>query len=435
MSNQKILLIGDIVIDVTLKNKEESIKVRLGGIVHAARGLWALETPYSVAYFSPSYLDDHIIDYLTAHGCENIIKLGDVTKAPYVFLVQDAKEIGDQGYDFLLRKDIKIDYLLENIEQISDGYSDYILISGNYNPKEIIPKLNGKIHIDVANNVDNLDYFSAIDKKLSTLFISTSSTIFQKYYKGSFETFVNLFKDFSDKFILKENRGGSRGVDFKQNQFFSASAQTAPIKHSIGVGDVFDACFITIQGNQNALVVSSWVAAEYASTTYPDDFKKGVTRIKKVNIENLIGLTGVSLPWENRPRINIYLAAPDFENIDTSAIDLVESSLLYHNFSPRRPIKENGLMEKNASKQRKQTLFTKDMALLDECSILIAILLYNDPGTLIEIGLASAKGIPTIVYDPYNQAENCMLTELPNLISNDLDKIISEVFVVSAKIK
>jgi len=92
-------------------------------------------------------------------------------------------------------------------------------------------------------------------------------------------------------------------------------------------------------------------------------------------------------------------------------------------------------MEKGASKTRKQELFEKDMTLLGECSMLVAVLLYNDPGTLIEIGLASARGIPTMVYDPYNQAENCMLTELPNLISDDLDEIISEVFIESAKIK
>ncbi len=439
MSKSKILLIGDIVLDVTLKTKHDEIKLRLGGIVHAARGLWALNIPYSIGYFSPSFLDTQVQDYLSAHGCKEVIKLGDISGAPYVFLVQDAKEIGNQGYEFLLRDAIKVNYIKDGIDQISEAkYEDVILISGNYDQNEIINKISGRAHIDVANNVYDLDYFKFVERKLNTLFISTSSTIFQKFYKGNFLEFVELFRKFSAKIILKENRGGSRGFNFETNQIFSASAQTSPVIHSIGVGDVFDACFVSQQQEYNdneALILSSWTAAEYASTTYPDDFKKGISRIIKSNIKELVDLAGVSLPWEDRSKISIYLAAPDFENVNTDIIDSVENSLKYHNFRPRRPIKENGLMEINAPKVRKQELFNKDIILLNECSILIAILLYNDPGTLIEIGMASERGMPTIVYDPFNQASNCMLTELPTLVSDDLDTIISEVFIESSKMK
>jgi len=435
----KVLLIGDVVVDVTLKSQYQELKLRMGGIVHAARGLWALNIPYSIGYFSPSYLDDQIYSYLKQHGCDEIIKLGDVVGAPYVFLVQDAKETGNQGYEFLLRDEIKIDYIKEGIEQIANRkFDDNILISGNYDQIEVIKNLSGNIHIDVANNVTDFNFFKSIGKEVKTLFVSTSSLIFQNFFQNNFTEFSFLFKSYANKLILKENRGGSRGIIFETGELFSASAQTAPIQHSIGVGDVFDTCFVTRgtgMSDQEALVLSSWIAYEYASTTYPDDFKKGVERVLKSNIRTLSNILGVSLPWENRASINIYIAAPDFDHVDTTTIDLVENSLTYHNFRPRRPIKENGLMELNASKARKQTLFNKDMSLLEECSILIAVLIFNDPGTLIEIGLAAAKGIPTLVYDPYNQAENCMLTELPNLVSNDLDKIISEVFIESAKIK
>ena len=90
-------------------------------------------------------------------------------------------------------------------------------------------------------------------------------------------------------------------------------------------------------------------------------------------------------------------------------------------------------MSQNASKEERLLLFSKDMKLLDECDLLIAVILYDDPGTYIEIGLASQKRIPVIVYDPYERANNCMLTELPLLVSNDLDMIISKVFNVLSK--
>lgn len=209
--------------------------------------------------------------------------------------------------------------------------------------------------------------------------------------------------------------------------------------HSVGVGDVFDAIYVTSHflGDdlQKKMVLSSWIAAEYAVTTFPDDFKKGVSRVLKSDINELVKLSGVSLPWEFRRFINIYIAAPDFSFVDVALIDQLDKALSYHNFIPRRPIKENGQMEEGASKARKQELFAKDMEILQECALLIAVLLYNDPGTLIELGYAAAKGIPTIVYDPYNIATNCMLTELPDILTDDLDEVLTEVFIKSANLK
>ena len=52
---------------------------------------------------------------------------------------------------------------------------------------------------------------------------------------------------------------------------------------------------------------------------------------------------------------------------------------------------------------------------------------------VIEIGMAVQRGIPTIVYDPYGMADNCMLTESPTLVSCDLDEVISKVFTEYSK--
>lgn len=438
MSHAKILLIGDILVDVTLKTSDQELKMRMGGIIHAARGLWAMNIPYSVAYFSPSYLDHQIRDYLQLHGCDDVIKLGDVIGSPYVFLIQDVKEIGDQGYEFLLRDDIKINYNQSALDLIANNhYQEILMISGNYDQVQLIDQISGNIHIDLANNVSDLTFFESLSKKIKTVFISTSSTIFQNLFSDEINSFIKLFENYTDTIILKENRGGSRGYNFITRSHFSSSAQTSPINNSVGVGDVFDACFIakaSFIGELNAMMLSSWLAYEYALTTYPDDFKKATTRLLKMKVNDLAKLTGISLPWEKRSSIDIYIAAPDFDFVDTTLIDNLCESLKYHNFKPRRPIKENGQMEENATKSRRQDLFNKDIELITQCSILVAVLLFDDPGTLIEIGLAHASGIPTIVYDPFNTAENCMLTELPALVSSDLDQILSEIFIIASKI-
>lgn len=439
MSKPKICLIGDVVIDVTLKTSCEDTKLRMGGIIHAARGFWALDVPFAVAYFAPAYLDAQINKYLNALGCYEIIKLGNVNGAPYVFLIEDAKEAGDQGYEFLLRDEIDLEYNFAALHLLKEeNYTDYLIISGNYDLITLINSLEGNIHIDVANNIKDYSSFENMNDKVNTIFISTSSLIFKNLFNTDFKSFASQFEKYCKRLILKENRGGSRGSDFFSKEIVSIPAQTRTIVHSIGVGDVYDATYVghyPTKTMQEVLGLSSWIASEYAITTYPDDFKKGVGRILQFNLQKLIQIKGISLPWEIRKKLNIYIAAPDFDFVDTSPIDRLVNSLQYHNFNPRRPIRENGQMENGATKARRQELFNKDMILLDECSILIAVLLYNDPGTLIEIGYAAARGIPVIVFDPYKEAANCMLTELPILVSHDLDEIVAEVFIQSSNLK
>ena len=431
-----IMIIGDIVVDITLKNSAEPYRLRLGGITHAARGAWALGSKYDIGFFAPRYLDDNIKDYFLKHGCETQIKLGEVSGAPNVFLIAEVKEVGDQGYEFLLRDHIEISYFKEPIRIGAE--TDVLLISGNYSVKTIFENLNNEnIHIDLANNVQHLDELKQLGRLFSTIFLSTSSTLFKNNFTTDFVQFAELFKPFCTRLVLKENRGGSRGIDFSNCDVIEIPSQTQPITHSVGVGDVFDTAYILYYRGcsfKEALTISSWIATEYALTTFPDDFKVEAQRLKEVNIQDLIGLGGVFIPWEKRSAFNIYIAAPDFDFLDTREIDRVARSLSYHNFLPRRPIRENGQMEANAEKARKKELFDKDMKLMSECKILVAVILNNDPGTLVEIGFAMGIGMPAIVYDPFSLADNCMLSELPTLVSNSLDEVVSEVFKQASKL-
>lgn len=432
----KICLVGDILVDITLKTKYTPLKMRLGGIIHAARALWALNVRYDVGFFSPEYLDCHIVKYLSEIGCSQIIKLGNVTNLPYTILIGEVKEVGDQQYDFLLKDNpAKIVYDEENLRCLSN-YSQIFAISGNYDFSVLNNFINKdcKLYYDIANNIKSFADLK-LNRKLNILFLSTSSDLFKITFK-TYSDFIDKVSAFADKVVLKENRGGSRAYDYLTNQKYDIPSQTMPIVHSVGVGDVYDIATVYLSNNNNfevALYYASWIAANYASTTFPDDFKQLTMSTLQIPNTELKSLQGCSLPWEIRQNFNIYIAAPDFDFVNTEPIEKLCSSLIYHNFKPRRPIKENGQMSQNASKEERLLLFSKDMKLLDECDLLIAVILYDDPGTYIEIGLASQKRIPVIVYDPYERANNCMLTELPLLVSNDLDMIISKVFNVLSK--
>lgn len=436
---QKICIIGDIVVDVSL-NLESDNKLRFGGIIHPARALWATNSNYTLGFFCPQYLDERIQTFTQTIGAPVISKLGNITGAPYVFLINEVKEIGDQGYEFILRDEVKTHYIDNTLSKLNDDkITDILIISGNFELGKVLQHTSNhvNIHIDIANNVGDISYLDQLSRPLTSLFLSTSSQLFKKYFHGDFIEFSNSFRKYTNKLILKENRGGSRAVDFESEETFSIPAQTRPIVHSVGVGDVFDAIYIANyrKGSfEDSLVLASWVAAEYALTTFPDDFKMNSLRVFDTDVANLKKIGGVILHWEQRRRINIYIAAPDFDFLDTSIIDRVCDSLQYHNFTPRRPVKEVGQMEDNASIQLKAEIFSRDIEILNECQIVLAVLINLDPGTLVEIGLGVAYGKPTFVYDPKHLGKNCMLNQAPNLVSSDLDEIISEIFCVSSKI-
>ena len=424
-----ICLVGDILNDVTLASAETKLKMRLGGIVHAARGLWAMGVDYAIAYFAPSYLDSHIENYLRHFGCKQILKLGNVTNCPYTMLISEVKEIGDQGYEFLLRDDIYIDYDEQAISELN-SFEDLMIISGSYNLSKIVSIISSdvRIHSDVANNVKSVEELR-LGRKIETLFVSTSSDLFHNIFSDA-NSFFSILSSFANIIVLKENRGGSRVFDSATGYTYNISSQTSPIQHSVGVGDVYDA--VSIKGPyenlEDRLHLASWIAKEYARTTFPVDFKNAVKVVLNMKIDQLKSSKGCFLPWEVRQKCQIYIAAPDFDFVDTRLIDTLCASLAYHNYVPHRPIKENGQMSNGAEKTERAKLFSADMALYENCNMLIAVLLYNDPGTLIEIGLAAQRGIPTLVYDPYRKADNCMLTELPTLVSSDMDTILSKVF-------
>lgn len=429
-----ICLIGDILTDVTLATVDSPLKMRLGGIVHAARALWAMDVEYAVAYFAPSYMDSHIDMFLREHDCKVIIKLGNVANCPYTMLIQEAKEVGNQGYEFLYHDEVDIAYNVNAIKGLND-FDELMFISGNYDMNIVLCYIGSgiKLHCDVANNVNDVSELPE-GMLFETLFISTSSNIFRNQYID-FDSFCGLLKPFSKRIVLKENRGGSRVFDGALSDVYQIPSQTSPITHSVGVGDVYDVVSLTApcDSYHDRLILASWVAMEYALTTFPDNFKASVESLMKISIADLKAQGGCILPWDVRQKCQVYIAAPDFSFVDTKLVDVLCDSLIYHHFVARRPIKENGQMSEGADKKERLGLFCADMAMLGESNMLIAVLLYNDPGTLIEIGLAAQRGIPTLVYDPNKIADNCMLTELPTLVSSDLDEIIAKVFTEYSK--
>lgn len=435
MPEQIVLIIGEVFIDTHLDIIDENGPlVRLGGVFHSARAFAALDLNYALAYYAPTYLDDDINEwslYLNTRGC---YKLGNINKAPNVMLVNESTEAGDQGYYNIIKD--QAEYVdLENIKEIVGivNPTDILLFPGRYDTLKILQDLQdfaGNVHIDFHYDIEGI--LGGINRKIESIILSTSSTFYKETCGGTLEGLLGNFMGREIKqFLVKENRGGSFCYLPANDKQYESSSYYVPTMHSVGVGDVYNSVFVsTLFGTDvfKRMRLAALCAAKYAETMSYEKFRENAQLVCE-NINEFDELAGIRLPWAERKKINIYLAAPDFPDMDTHLLDNLNECLLYHNFSPRLPIRENGIACKTMRYEDELDMYQKDTALLNECGLLIAVLLYNDPGTLVELGMFKQAGKPTIIFDPFNYCENMFVRHTPDYLCKNITDVIGAVYL------
>jgi nucleoside 2-deoxyribosyltransferase len=418
---------------VTITPAGQEQKLRMGGIAHAARGFWANGTAFAVAAVLPQYLEKSAREYFEAFGCQQFFVLGYVTGAPNVTLIFDPTEVADQEYDTLLRDTKSVvagpDLKAESFKQFADA----LIFPGTLSMETICSVLPTKIrlHMDIAYDVENVDVLRKLKRSISTIFLSTSSKLFLEIGAAGIGQLSQALRDLGlHAVILKENRGGSRLHIYSKAEAFDIPAQLASTVNSVGVGDVFAATYVSqlTKGSLEAAWRATYASSAYAQTTEPSVFQSMIKRDSLLTVEEMTDLGGTALPWEVRQQFQIYLAAPDFNGANRYAIDRALSSLRYHNFKVRRPVQENGELPAGSSQSAMDGVYQKDIALLDQCGIMFAVPTGKDPGTLVEIGLAIARRMPVVVYDPNRECANTMVIAGSNYYSDDLDSCLNALF-------
>jgi nucleoside 2-deoxyribosyltransferase len=442
LNETRFLIIGEVMTDVHLNviDKSNSV-VELGGVFHAARALHAINAIYSIAYFAPSYLFSSIEKYGNILRSERNYCFGTIDGSPNVMVVSESAECGPQGYIDILKDQADIMYQDIDIKKVIDDFkpSDILLFPGKYNISKLLSELNNceaRIHIDFHYNSQNIIdglCSSKFQHQIDTAILSTSSELFKIDCKASFHETINYFNRVNTKTVLlKENRGGSRLYICNENKLIKTPAYLGRTLHSVGVGDCFNSIFLHeyYRGNEAeiALVKASFGASLYASTFKHDEFVNLINAYLSLDNEIIYSMQGVAIPWEMRKDIHIYIAAPDFPDIDCTHIDILSDCLNYHNFTAHLPVRENRIIVGDESIEVQDAAFEKDLRLIEKSALLIAVLLYDDPGTLLELGMFAAKGKPTILYDPYNKARNLFLRKLPTKWCKNLNEVIDSVF-------
>ncbi|WP_231127756.1 nucleoside 2-deoxyribosyltransferase [Burkholderia cepacia] len=433
-----VLIVGELVVDYTLARQGTMCKLRLGGIAHAARGLWAAGLDYSVAAVCPQYLIDEAERYLKECGCKEFIWLGDVVGAPNVILIGDTTEVSHQGYEDLMR-DTKVVKFRAPLPRL-DAYQKVVIFPGRFDINELTSAFSpdARFSFDIAYDLDDLSALEAYRGRAQALIISTSSSLFERLGKDDVGGLIAMVKKLSpDVFLLKENRGGSRLFDLRNADVEEIPATLGKTVNSVGVGDVYTAVMVGLshKGWTEAAWRGCQAATVYSQSTFPDDIQRDVQRGFLLSLDALQSLGGTVLPWHDRPRYSIYLAGPDLSYVEKPELDRAADSLKYHNFKVRRPIQENGELKRPASEADLRRTYYMDCQLLKECDAVFAVPLDRDPGTLVEIGMAIEMGKPVITYDPRQENENTMVVVGSSVYSADLDVCLNGTFDALAKLR
>lgn len=440
MHDKKVLIIGEIFTDQHLDIKENNKSVsRLGGVFHAARACSSLDVEYALAYYAPAYMNNSICKFgKEILGAKELYCLGIIDGSPNVMLIGNSDETGDQSYDNILCDQT----IIVNEKELNDIINaflptDIVLFPGRFCNKDFVEKVRKlKVNLHIDMNYDSDAIYDNLTYNAQTVFLSTSSTVFKHFFqKNNNNDLIDFFNKKNVKqLIVKENRGGSWGYDYINRQNYEAPAFFVNrFVHSVGVGDVYDISFLfgleTVQSIEERMTFAAWISVLYAQTLDYNQFKKSVLPIIQ-NTSDYIQLKGIRVSWFKRKDYPIYIAAPDFDYVNSQIIDSLEQVLKYHNFNPIRPIKINGQVTDKTSNVEEDIIFSKDIKLLEDCKIMIAVLLYNDQGTLVEVGKYHEAGKPVILFDPYKKMNNMFFRHSISAYCTSQSQVINKLFEI-----
>ncbi len=420
-----MIVIGEGILDLYLDLE----MAKLGGVFHYAHVLESLKIKSKVFHITPDYLHIHL--QKLSYKYAEFIDIGKITNSPNIITIAESKETGDQKYKNVLDK-LKEIYFIENeLEKLTIDTDEHLFIlPGSYNIKalvRVLEKFQGKVYIDIAYDI-NREILEDLNYRFSIIFISTSSEFFLKQFAGDIYNLKSwIIPKFADTLILKENRGGSR--IFTQKETFRIPAHIANVVHSVGLGDCYNIALISNLANSNFILAgryASKVASIYGQCATLDEFK---SRINNLTVDDY-RIEGVSLPWEERKKSSIYIAAPDFKGSDTSIIDNICEKLEYHNFKPIRPVQVSGEIGSKTSQSQIRRIIKNDINLINDAKLIVAIIIYKDEGTIAEIGYAAALGKPVIVYDPFKLIHNAFVENISKKITYSPEDLINSIFLL-----
>lgn len=122
--------------------------------------------------------------------------------------------------------------------------------------------------------------------------------------------------------------------------------------------------------------------------------------------------------------VKIYCASPFFTEEELKHVQDVENALSKHTvFSPRKHQLEH---HEFGSRAWRTDVYRNDINHIKWCDVVVAILTqgnYDDVGTAMEVGYATALGKPVVLYNPSGKTLNLMVADALHAYIEDLDEL------------
>lgn len=208
----------------------------------------------------------------------------------------------------------------------------------------------------------------------------------------------------------------------------------------IGTGDVFSAVFAALWGEQRVNPVdaarqSSVAVAHYCSTDGILPLPPDIAGLEKIYPTINMARIKESGALSMRHVKPVYLAGPFFTISEQWLIQTVRDGLLANNVRVWSPLHDAGRIPNDADYEDTAEYVKKDIAAIDRCNVLLAVMEHPDPGTLFEIGYAQAKGKQVVVYLANPKASDLtMMTGTNCHVEQDLSTAIYLATVLSLKL-
>ncbi|XID91612.1 PfkB family carbohydrate kinase [Paenibacillaceae bacterium WGS1546] len=248
---------------------------------------------------------------------------------------------------------------------------------------------NIPIFLDPKPNEKSIKQAREIMQYTTVLLVNEEETILLSETTCIKESIEKL-KTMGPRYIVIK-RGHKGCILITDEKIVEVPAYKSNVVCTLGSGDAFGgalaATFIETGDIEYSVQVGNCVAANF---------------IESIAIETVIDRAGVEKDIYTREKfvvdeatpIKIYLAGPFFSDQEIHWVRHVGNKLESARFDVLSPSRENGVISKDTSIEKRKDIFQSDIDLLNSCDIVVALLDHDDPGTCFEIGYAFAKGTP-----------------------------------------
>ncbi|MCS5697338.1 PfkB family carbohydrate kinase [Desulfofundulus thermocisternus] len=275
------------------------------------------------------------------------------------------------------------------------------------------------------NLIKQLEYLCNLD----VVFIS-SSDVCSKTGKTVSQLVEFFFNKGVGLVVTKFGPGGSSIYQRGKGERIDIPAFKSNYKWTVGAGDIYNAVFL-LEYNRTGNLERAGRFASLASANFIEQFELDDLPwsydelVAKGRIEQF-------MHPEQAGEVNIYLAGPFFSQGEKTLVSYTYHALKKCGFNVYSPWHEQGVIK--GIEQSFKT-FKNNVLALESASAVVALLDYEDPGTVWECGYAKAKGIPIYALQTLENKLNLMVEFGVELICPSLRCLIDCLYLEFARVR